>query len=112
MLNHVLHEVFCLKNTDENVDAPCPEFCQNKGEYASYHCLFHECPYAAFTSCENTLCYIGHDSSMEEGILFGGDMEAGNSNIGIDQWREIAIAKINEAYEEFMKLKKGIPIPE
>lgn len=105
MLNHVLLEVFCLKNTDANVDAPRPDFCQNKGEYVSYHCLFNKCPYASFTSCENTLCYIGPDSSMEEGILFGGDMEEGNADVGVDQWREIAIAKINEAYEEFMKLK-------
>ena len=105
MLNHVLLEVFCFKNTDANADTPCPEFCRNKGKYASYHCLVNRCPYLDFTSCENTLCYIGHESDMERGILFGGDMEAGNPSVGIEQWREISIGKINEAYEQFMEMK-------
>lgn len=105
MLNHVLLEVFCLKNTDRYADDPLPVDCKTKGAYASYHCLCSSCKYLDFTSCEDALCYIGPDSDMEHGILYGGDMEEGNPGVGIQQWREIAIAKIDEAYHQFMEQK-------
>ena len=105
MLNHVLLEVFCLKDTDRFAGESLPADCPTKGTYAGYHCLHSKCKYLDFTSCEDTLCYIGPESDMQHGILFGGDMEDGDPTVGVDQWREIAIAKINEAYEQFMEKK-------
>lgn len=106
MLNHVLLEVVCMKNSDCYADDPIPDYCRTKCEYACYHCLLNSCKYLDFTSCENTLCYIGEDSDMEHGILFGGDMEEGEPTIGVDEWRRIAFAKIDEAYHQFMEEKK------
>ena len=105
MLNHVLLEVVCLKNTDQHANEPLPAGCKTRGAYANYDCLCTRCKYLDFTSCEDTLCYIGSQSDMEHGILYGGDMEEGNPNVGAAQWREIAIAKINEAYDAFMEKK-------
>ena len=105
MLNHVLLEVFCLKNTDAFAAEPLPADCPTEGAHATYHCLRSRCSYLDFTSCEDTLCYIGPESDMEHGILYGGDMEDGNPDVGAAQWREIAIAKINEAYDAFMEKK-------
>ena len=106
MMSHVLLEVFCTKNFDRNVKAPLPDFCPGNGCRPSYHCLSHRCPYLDFTSCENTLCYIGKQSDMECGILFGGDMEEGNPAVGLDAWQEIAKAKIEEAYDQYMEKKQ------
>ena len=105
MLNHVLLEVFCLKDTDRFAQEPIPADCPSGGAYASYRCLRKKCKYLDFTSCEDTLCYIGPESDMQHGILFGGNMEDGDPAVGVDQWREIAITKINEAYEQFMEKK-------
>ena len=105
MINHVLLEVFCRKNWEKNAEAPYPEFCRNEGKYASYHCLFNRCPYLDFTSCADALCYIGPESDMMKGIVFGGEMEEGDSDVGVEQWREIAIAKIQEAYDRYMEMK-------
>jgi hypothetical protein len=40
------------------------------------------------------------------GISFCGDMEERSSAIGADDWERISIAKVKEAYTEFME-KKG-----
>ena len=105
MLNHVLLEVICLKHTDRYAGEPLPANCPTAGQYAGYHCLCSRCRYLDFTSCENTLCYIGPESDMEHGILYGGDMEDGDPAVGLEQWRQIAIAKIDEAYDQFMEEK-------
>ena len=107
MINHVLLEVFCTKDFDKNASEPYPPFCTTKGECATYQCLFNTCKFVDFTSCEDTLCYIGRASDEVFGISYGGDMEDGDTNIGIEEWEKIAIAKINEAYREFMKRKNS-----
>jgi hypothetical protein len=109
-INHVLLEVYCWK--DEHPEAPYPPFCPTKGKYAAYPCLFHKCPYVDFTSCEDTLCYIGREADEVYGISFGGDMEEGPSAVGVDTWEQIAVAKIDEAYEEFMAKKSVVDVTE
>ncbi len=104
-INHVLLEVFCRKELYP--EEPFPSFCPTKGKYAAYPCLFNKCPYVAFTSCEDTLCYIGRASDEVYGISFGGDMEENTSAAGVEAWEKISIAKIDEAYEEFMAKKEN-----
>ena len=111
--NHVLLEVFCLKNIDANVCKPRPEFCtaaedpEYPGDWEpGYGCLFHKCPFVDFTSCENTLCYINEKSEMEHGILFGGDMGCEDDTAGIERWKKMSIDAVERTYQEFMKSKE------
>lgn len=106
MLNHILLEVFCLKETDQNADKPLPEYCTAK-DCPSYECLLRKCPFLDFTSCENSLCYINEKSEMEAGILFGGDMESGGDRTqNLNLWKGISIDAVNRAYETYMRQKK------
>lgn len=103
MLNHVLLEIFCLKDTDRNQDKDLPEFCPEVC-VPGYHCLQHRCPFLDFTSCENTLCYINEKSEMEAGFLFGGDMKISeNSSEELNLWKSISVDAVNGAYEAYMK---------
>ena len=57
-----------------------------------------------FTTCENTLCYIGENSDVEYGISFGGEMVAGSkceSQLK-EKWQSTALRKIDEAYGDYM----------
>lgn len=104
MLNHVLLELFCLKETDENVNKNRPSYCNSADNNPSYACLKYDCPYLAFTSCENTLCYINELSEMEDGILFGGEMvKDGNIDVLLKRWKEISLEKIQDAYSQYME---------
>lgn len=105
MINHILLEVFCRKEFEEFSTEPYPVFCHTKGQCPTIDCLFRKCKYIDFTSCEDTLCYIGGESHEVYGISYGGDMEEGSSNIGVDEWQEIAISKVKEAYLQFMERK-------
>ena len=105
MINHILLEVFCLKSLDENTNEPCPPFCPTGGKYATFQCLSHKCRFVDFTSCEDTLCYIGGESDELFGFSYGGEMEEGNIDIGVEEWKEISIGKIKEAYAQFMAQK-------
>jgi hypothetical protein len=106
LLYHVLLEIFCLKNTDQNQDKDLPEFCPEVC-VPGYHCLQHQCPFLAFTSCENTLCYINEKAEMEAGVLFGGDMESeGDNTQNLNLWKSISVDAINVAYEEYMRQKQ------
>lgn len=105
MINHILIEAFCLKNIDKYAHEPYPSFCPTEGKCATFQCLFHKCKYIDFTSCEDTLCYIGEASDEVYGVTFGGNMEEGNPNIGIETWKDISISKIDEAYALYMEKK-------
>lgn len=105
-INHVLLEVFCLKNTDENVSKLLPEFCTavEGPEYPSdlepgYSCLANRCPFMDFTTCEHTLCYINKKSEMEHGILF--DYE--NYPDEVECWKQASVEAVERTYQEFMK---------
>ena len=103
MLNHVLLEIFCLKETYDNHSKPLPPFCP-AADTPGYHCLYHRCPFLDFTSCENTLCYINENAEMEEGILFGGEMEsAGHEPEELELWKHISVDAVNRAYETYMQ---------
>jgi hypothetical protein len=39
-------------------------------------------------------------------------MEEGPSAVGVDTWEQIAVAKIDEAYEEFMAKKSVVDVTE
>ncbi|MBE6949075.1 MAG: hypothetical protein E7456_04440 [Ruminococcaceae bacterium] len=107
MINHILLEVFCLKNADFNVNKPLPKYCAN-ADCPSYECIRRKCPFLDFTSCENTLCYINEKSEMEEGILFGGDMESdGDNKHNIERWKQISFNAIIASYEEYMRQKSN-----
>lgn len=106
MLNHILLEVFCLKDADENASKPLPEYCAAHNA-PSYACLRRKCPYLDFTSCENTLCYINERSEMETGISFGGDMECeGDNTQNLKCWKSMSIDAVNASYEKYMRQKK------
>ena len=104
MYSHILLEVYCSKEWhEENKDIN--NICYSSELIPSYECLANNCPYAAFTSCENTLCYIGRQSVAHKVISLGEDMEkpiSSNCNInGIDLWEEVATEQIDKAYSEF-----------
>lgn len=97
MLNHILLEVYCTKNCDENIAKEKPIFCS--GEFvARYNCLLNKCPFFAFTSHENALCYINENSEAEEIISLGEEDD-------LLLWKEISKKKIEEAYNCFTKSK-------
>lgn len=106
MINHILLEVYCLKGIDKYTNEPYPPFCPTNGKCATFQCLLEKCRFVDFTSCEDTLCYIGGESDEVFGISYGGDMEEGSSDIGVDEWKEIAVSKVKEAYLQFMEKKK------
>ena len=106
MFNHILLEVFCLKDTDEHAEKARPEYCKSEENNPSYACLLHGCPFHAFTSCENTLCYINERSEVEEGVLFGGEMESKDDNAEcLKRWKKISVEAVKAAYEEYMRQK-------
>ena len=103
----VLLEVYCrkekLNNHLECTDCRCLE------RSPGYDCLYKHCPYVAFTSCENSLCYVNDKSIAQEIISFGGEMASHPLSVaeGITLWRDISIKKINEAYNEYMNTNTG-----
>ena len=98
MVNHVLLEVFCLKNIDEHSNKPLPDFCKCPGA-PKYECLFYNCPYMSFTSCENSLCYINEKSEPEEIVSLS--EESVNSE-NLDLWKNLSIDAINNTYKKYM----------
>ena len=94
-----------MKDTDYNSEKPLPEFCVEQ-DSPSYECLRRNCPFLDFTSCENTLCYINEKAEMEEGVLFGGDMETdGDNTRNLECWKRISVDAINTSYETYMRQK-------
>ena len=102
MFTHILLEVYCTKQMGNNIKMELPKYCKSVGK-PHYYCLSEKCPYVSFTSHENSLCYINELSEAEEVISFGGDMEINNisKQEAISIWKDIAIKKINEAYEKY-----------
>ena len=102
MYTHVLLEVHCGWEMAKKLDVrDLPPCCEKLEKVPTFQCLFSRCPHAAFTSCENTLCYVGENSEAEELISFGGEM--GSTDFEISEWKAICIEKIDEAYDEYMK---------
>lgn len=99
MLNHLLLEVYCTKDYDENVGKDKPSYCCSDNFLPTYNCLFNKCPFVTFTSHENALCYINENSEAEKIIALD---EEDNLNL----WKEISLKKIDEAYDCFMKSKE------
>lgn len=103
MTAHILLEVYCSAHWEVNNSQGC---CVSPDRQPSYDCLLTKCPYATFTSCENSLCYIGEDSSAREIIAFGGEMESLNRQDALKIWEQLSKQKINEAYELFMNRER------
>lgn len=111
MVAHVLLEVYC--SFDEEHNGSKNLRCDASTHTPSYSCLYNKCPYAVFTSCENAMCYTGENATANEVVSFGGEMAVLPANISeadaIKLWEQIAEAKINEAYAEYMKrIKEGL----
>lgn len=100
MLNHLLLEVFCLKE-NENV----PYDCCSENRIPKYECLRRKCPYIAFTSCENAFCYADEYAEANEVISLGGEMLSNTVDLQTARkiWQEICNQKIVEAYEVYME---------
>jgi len=96
MFNHILLEVYCTKNYDENIGKDTPEFCCSNELTPRYDCLFNKCLFVSFTSHENALCYVNEKSEAEKIIVL-------SEEDNLQLWKEISIKKINEAYDCYMK---------
>lgn len=114
MFNHILLEVYCLKGIEANSSKPLPEFCTSPEypEYPNDHepnygCLENQCPFVAFTSCENTLCYINEKSEMESGILFSSDIGSENDAAEIERWKKMSVEAVERTYDAFLKEKEN-----
>lgn len=109
MFNHILLEVFCSKEYDENLCKEEPNFCQSNDHIPQYECLANNCPYATFTSHENALCFINDKSEAGKIISLGGEMIPKNQRDEDvkDLWQKIAIDKMNEAYQVYMEKLKN-----
>lgn len=109
MYTHVLLDVYCFHG--EHSDSAIPDYCPCKGFGAEltpgYECLFNNCPFVSFTSHENAMCYINKKSEAEEIVSLGEDWLDENFKCipnNIELWKQIAVRKIKEAYEEYEKL--------
>lgn len=112
---HLLLEVYCSYKWNEEECTHVPEFCKKGVKNPGYHCLENECHFTTFTYADNEICYAGESGEVpsdEAWIGFGGDMESQDYNENenkelISKWEDICRKKINEAYEEFMRIKKS-----
>lgn len=104
MFTQILLEVYCTKKHNINLSAKKPFFCESEECIPSYNCLLNKCPFVEFTSHENALCYIDNNSEATEIISLGGEMLKNNIDEATAKalWKEIAVKKINEAYEEYL----------
>jgi len=105
--NHVLLEIYCLH--EENIEVP--EFCK-KVHKPGFHCIENSCEHRGVTYVPNEIAYADENglvSDSESHIGFGGNMEPENVseekiNSLKNLWKEICKKKIDEAYEEYMKI--------
>ena len=105
MFNQILLEIYCGKKFDNNLEYSFPCYCPNKDSIPNYLCILNKCPFCVFAPCENSLCFINDKSEAEEIISFGGEM-LGDFIDNADAkkiWKTIAVNKINEAYDAYMK---------
>lgn len=111
---HLLIELYCSYGWNKNKDISIPEFCKSGIGNPGYNCMQYNCPFKSFTYADNEICYagkLGEVPSSKSWIGFGGDMESQNYDEDenkklLSLWEVICRKKINEAYEEFMKLKE------
>ena len=104
MYNHIMLEVYCLKDLEENTKKENTDNCSECTP--GYSCLENKCPYVTFTSYENALCYVNQNSTCEESIALGEETLSNKKLVSL--WKDIACKKINEAYDEFLKQKNKI----
>lgn len=103
-MKHVLLEMYCIKEEQEK-----PTHCKGIGEM----CIHNRCEYLACTYCPNEIAYtneLGIVESFDNCIGYGGEMEPKDCNpdrkaLMLNQWKNICKKKIDEAYEDYMKLK-------
>lgn len=92
--NHIVIEAYCRSEIKR--DCPVPNYCDHEG-VPTYMCLFRQCPLFDFTSYEYALLYSGKDSDAETDIALGDDAD-------LELWEEICRRKIDEAWEEYIKV--------
>lgn len=113
---HLLLEVNCSYGWFGEANCNIPDFCKKGVKRPGYHCLENDCPFRTFTYADNEICYageLGEVPSDEHWIGFGGEMDSHDNDERskkelVSLWETICIKKVQEAYEEFMKLKNSL----
>ena len=103
----VLLEAYCLKDLEKNVNKKKPDFCTLKEDergQPSYRCFFNDCPCLDYTYCDNMICRVNEHAEVDYGVFFDTNL----SDKQQQKLREIAVRKIDEAYEEFMEYLNNI----
>ena len=100
MFNHILLEVYCTKDYDENKGEPTPSYCDSTNYTPHYSCLLNKCPFVTFTSHENALCYINDMSEAKKIISLPSDKKE-----DIVLWEKVSCEKIDEAYDNYTSKK-------
>lgn len=113
---HILLEIYCGFNKRRDKFLKPPEYCRYGVDYPGYHCFDNECPHKSFTQSPNEFAYAGEFGEVKDGnsfVGFGGEMEPDDDD-EIERtkllkiWEDISIKKIDEAYIEFMRIKKSM----
>lgn len=112
---HILLETYCGYNYN-NDKARIPIYCKNGVDNPGYHCFEHDCPFKSYTVCPHEISYTNQFGEVNDGnsyIGFGGEMESINDDELVKDkllkiWENICKKKIDEAYNEYMKLKGEI----
>lgn len=110
-MKHVLLEVYCDCILEEgNIQ---PSYCLNGVNNPGSYCFANECQFMSYCDSTNEIAYVDANGYVEDDawIGFGGDMEPESNDenersILIGKWKELCKKKINEAYEEYMIIKK------
>jgi len=112
---HVLLEVYCFyDNRDDKMDA-VPKYCNYGVGKPGYHCVDNECKFRSFTQCPHEFAYAGAFGEVkgeDSYIGFGGEMEPDRYDELeraklLKLWEQICKKKIDEAYDEYVLLKKS-----
>lgn len=111
MYCHILLEVYCMKNTLGVSEDSHFVGCTNESCIPQYACLEKKCPYAAFTSYEDAMCYANHRAVCEKTVAWNESVFVEKPELR-ELWKQIAIKKINEAQEEFLKIIDSFQVKE
>jgi hypothetical protein len=111
---HLLLEVYCCYDFSEERTSEIPKYCRYGINNPGYHCFSNDCPFKGFAECPNELAFVGEFGEVkdeESFVGFGGEMDSDDDKekeLLLNLWSKISKKKIDEAYEEYMKLKKQI----
>ncbi|GKS09306.1 hypothetical protein YDYSY3_03060 [Paenibacillus chitinolyticus] len=116
-IKHLVLELYCSQTWSDAKGTAAPSFCKNGIGEPGYHCLDNRCTYIASTYAPHEIAYAGEYGEvldMDTWIGFGGEMipaDADEARISElkKTWEEVCRRKIQEAYEEYLKLLGNQP---